>query len=97
MEKVAGYKVRIRGSRRELIWKGSSTDEDEDGVGEEESGPPDMRIRASRRELVWDKKEERGGESEMEAHQLLLQSSPQHFGELPFRINIVLFKSTIPY
>jgi len=27
---------------------------------------------------------EEGGESEMEARQLLLQSSPQHFGELPF-------------
>ena len=66
MGKVAGYKVRIRGSRRELIWKGSSTDEDEDGVKEEESGPPDMRIRASRRELVWDKKEERGGEGREE-------------------------------
>ena len=66
MGKVAGYKVRIRGSRRELIWKGSSTDEDEGGVGEEESGPPDMRIRASRRELVWDKKEERGGEGREE-------------------------------
>ena len=32
-------------------------------------------------------------EEEVEACQLLLQSSPQHFGELPFRINIVLFNS----
>ena len=31
-----------------------------------------------------EKEEEKGGGGEMEASQLLLQSSPQHFGELPF-------------
>ena len=69
MGKVPGYKVRIKGSRRELIWKGSTEEEEE---GEEErdgrSGPPDMRIRASRRELVWDKgkvgRDEEGEEQE---------------------------------
>ena len=68
MGKVPGYKVRIKGSRRELVWKGSTDEEDDDDVvGEGRSGLPDMRIRASRRELVWDKGEgERGGEGEEE-------------------------------
>ena len=64
---MPGYKVRIKGSRRELVWKDEDEDEEEDGMGEERSSPPDMRIRASRRELVWDKGEgERGGEGEEE-------------------------------
>ena len=54
MGKVPGYKVRIRGSRRELVWKGDEEDEKDLGMVEDMSGPPDMRIRASRRELVWD-------------------------------------------
>ena len=67
MGKVPGYKVRIKGSRRELVWKDEDEDEEDDGMGEGRSGPPDMRIRASRRELVWDKGEgERGGEGEEE-------------------------------
>ena len=70
MGKVPGYKVRIKGSRRELIWKGNTDGEEEE---EEEkwdgrSGLPDMRIRASRRELVWDKgevgRDEEGEEQE---------------------------------
>ena len=69
MGKVPGYKVRIKASRRELVWKGSTDEEEEEGEGvaEERSGPPDMRIRASRRELVWDKREGgRNGEGEEE-------------------------------
>ena len=54
MGKVPGYKVRIRGSRRELVWKGDEEDEEDLGMAEDRTGPPDMRIRASRRELVWD-------------------------------------------
>ena len=53
MGKVPGYKVRIRGSRRELVWKGDEEDEEDLGMLEDRTGPPDMRIRASRRELVW--------------------------------------------
>ena len=53
MGKVPGYKVRIRGSRRELVWKGDEEDEEDFGMVEDRTGPPDMRIRASRRELVW--------------------------------------------
>ena len=53
MGKVPGYKVRIRGSRRELVWKGDEEDEEDLGMAEDRTGPPDMRIRASRRELVW--------------------------------------------
>ena len=53
MGKVPGYKVRIRGSRRELVWKGGEEDEEDLGMAEDRTGPPDMRIRASRRELVW--------------------------------------------
>ena len=53
MGKVPGYKVRIRGSRKELVWKGDEEDEEDLGMEEDRTGPPDMRIRASRRELVW--------------------------------------------
>ena len=53
MGKVPGYKVRIRGSRKELVWKGDEEDEEDLGMAEDRTGPPDMRIRASRRELVW--------------------------------------------
>ena len=63
MGKVPGYKVRIRGSRRELVWKGDEEDEEDLGMAEDRTGPPDMRIRASRRELVWDADE---GDDEVE-------------------------------
>ena len=80
MGKVPGYKVRIKGSRREVMWKGSTDEEEgeeEEGAGEERSGPPDMRIRASRRELVWDKGEGRrdeDGEEEEESKEKVEES-----------------------